>query len=84
VSNKEMNVSDVKLYNKETGEEVLTLDSATLQYSPISFWNPKPYRIDFSKVNTIEDIKVVLEAMDIVVYENATVFEKLKPYLKEA
>jgi hypothetical protein len=41
------------------------------------------YEIDFTKVNTLEDVKQVLDGLRIVFNETAPAFEQLKPYLKE-
>lgn len=41
------------------------------------------YVIDYSKVNTIEDIKVILNSLDIQFTENARYFDMLKPFLKD-
>ena len=43
---------------------------------------PKEYEIDFTKVKTIEDVTVILKAMNIKVYDNYEEFETFKPYLK--
>jgi hypothetical protein len=41
------------------------------------------YVIDFDKVNTLEDVKVVLDGLRIIFNETAPAFEQLRPYLKE-
>jgi DNA-directed RNA polymerase len=44
--------------------------------------NEQIYVIDFDKVNTIEDIKVVLDGLRILFNSSAPAFEQLQPYLK--
>lgn len=40
------------------------------------------YEIDFTKVNTLEDVKAVLDGLRIVFNESAPAWEELQPYLK--
>lgn len=43
------------------------------------------YKIDFSKVRTIEDIKVILESLDIIYDDNLfSGIESIKYLLKES
>ena len=49
----------------------------------ITLNSPKEYEIDFKKVKTVEDVLVILKAMNIKVYENYEGFETFKPFLKE-
>ena len=41
------------------------------------------YEIDFDKVNTLEDVKIILDGFRIIFNETAPAYEQLKPYLKE-
>jgi hypothetical protein len=41
----------------------------------------KKYKFDVSKIETIEDIKVILDALDIIIYDKLNKFDKIKKYL---
>lgn len=41
------------------------------------------YQVDASKIEDIEDVKAIIEALDIHMTEHHPQFEKFKPYLKE-
>ena len=47
-----------------------------------NYKNPNHFEIDFDKVNTIEDIKLVLDALGIVITKDSSSYNKLKDYLK--
>lgn len=49
----------------------------------INFVVPKSYKLDLDKVKTVDDIKQVLELLDIVVYDNYKHFDKFKHLLKD-
>lgn len=77
-------IQNVTLFDSNTGEELLKLDSTLLTAtSTLTMTLPKKYEIDFDKINTIEDIKQVLKAMDIAVFDHSSEFDSLKHLLKE-
>lgn len=76
-------VKDVILFDKTTGKEVMKLDTAVVTYEPVSVPTIKQHELDIDKIQTIEDVKAVLKALDIKVYSFSEQYKKLKPYLKE-
>lgn len=49
----------------------------------ISLTFPRGYKIDFDKVKTIDDIKLLLEAVDITVFPQYHRYDEIKHLLKE-
>jgi len=43
---------------------------------------PKWFAIDWDKVKTVSDVKVILENMGLGCFENAPAYDALKKYLK--
>lgn len=41
------------------------------------------FRVDGDKIETVEDLAAVIDALNITVTPNHASFEKLKPYLSE-
>ena len=44
---------------------------------------PTQYHIDFDKVQTIDDIKVILDSLYLIIYDNHENFDKIKHLLKD-
>ncbi len=42
---------------------------------------PTCHRIDFDKVNTVEDIKVILQSIEIIIYDNNDHWDSVKHLL---
>ena len=49
----------------------------------LTFEQLKSYKIDFEKVNTLEDVISILQAMNITIYGKGKEYEALKHYLKD-
>ena len=49
----------------------------------ISLTFPRGYKIDFDKVKTIDDIKLLLEAVDITVFSHYGRYDEIKHLLKD-
>lgn len=41
------------------------------------------YKLDTSQIESLEDVKVILEAMDLRITERHPQFEKFEPYYEE-
>ena len=41
------------------------------------------FRVDGDKINTVEDLAAVIDALDITVTPNHSAYEDLEPYLTE-
>lgn len=59
----------------------ITID--TSKY-PINFQDYTLYKINWRKVKTIADLKLILEAFDLRVTGNSQAYKKIKKYLIEA
>jgi len=61
----------------------INTDSNTDLYFTESLTFPKTHKIDFSKVETLEDVISVLSSLHIVVSEDYEHFDEIKPYLED-
>ncbi len=43
----------------------------------------KMYRLDISTVETLEDMKIIIDGLDLTISENSTSYESVKKYFKE-
>jgi len=68
---------NVKLIDKATGKVVMESQAITLHF-------PKAYKIDWTKVETFEDMKKVMGTSNITIYDNFEHFETIKPFLIES
>jgi hypothetical protein len=50
----------------------------------LSFKTPESYQIDFDKINTIEDIKVLFKGLNITFTKGLQNFEDIKHLVKKA
>ena len=44
---------------------------------------PKPYRLDADKIETLEDVKLILKTFDIVIYEDNPLLADVMHLVKE-
>lgn len=44
---------------------------------------PKTYRLDISTIKNIEDVKNILEGLDLIISEDSDNYESVKRYFKE-
>ncbi|MFK7678633.1 hypothetical protein ACI3ER_11385 [Bacillus sp. Wb] len=54
-----------------------------LKVSTVTMKEPKAYKLDLTKIKTVEDVVKVFGGLQLIVYDNANQFESLKAYLKE-
>lgn len=84
-----------KIFIKEDGEIIINpyeLCNGELIVNPETFYierptltlNPvKSFCLDVDKISSLEDVKIILKAMQIVVGENYEHFDEIKHLLKE-
>lgn len=58
--------------------ETLCIERPTMTFNPV-----KSFCLDVDKISSLEDIKIILRAMQIVVCENYENFNEIKHLLKE-
>lgn len=44
---------------------------------------PKMYQLDTSIIETIEDVKIILDGLDLIISEDSENYESVKKYFKE-
>lgn len=44
---------------------------------------PKMYQLDTSIIETIEDVKIILDGLDLIISEDSEKYESVKKYFKE-
>ncbi|RDC50580.1 hypothetical protein DVA85_18055 [Acinetobacter sp. RIT592] len=65
-------------------EKIVNLDTLCTKKSTIKFYSTKRFCLEVDKINNLDDIKVILKAMQIVVGENYEHFDEIKHLLKES
>ncbi len=43
----------------------------------------KVYRLDVSTIETIEDVKIILDGLELIISDDSTSYESVKKYFKE-
>lgn len=71
--------SNEKLRKKKTNIPAKPLPTPTIQINTL----PKWYPIDWDKVKTLEDAKIILKNMGLGCQDNAPNYEELKKYLSD-
>lgn len=68
-----------KISTKKSTKKVENIEANVINLGESK--QPVWYPVDFDKVKTIEDVKLILENMGLGCYDNAPAYDKLKKFL---
>jgi len=77
--------SEQALFIEEQAQRIRNerLQEALDQIQSEQMEQPKTYRLDISTIKNIEDVKNILEGLDLIISEDSDNYESVKRYFKE-
>jgi hypothetical protein len=64
-------------------ERIQKLQEVIDQMEMEEYTGPKMYKLDVSTIETIEDVKLILDGLELIISEDSTSYESVKKYFKE-